>query len=111
MGYLEKYEKLYDILRDSGFELVFKPVVNGKETKGNCDIELALQAAAIDINDYNKAIIISGDGDFYSLIKYLKSKDKFKMLIAPSKHSCSNLLRRITKRDIVFATDIRNKIS
>jgi len=39
---------------------------NGK-VKGNCDAELILQAM-IDIDKYEKAVLVSSDGDFACLI-------------------------------------------
>ncbi len=69
IGLMPNNQKLYTQLQSAGFILIFKPTVryfeNGKETvKGNVDAELVLHAAAIEYSNYDKAIIVSGDGDF-----------------------------------------------
>lgn len=59
-------------------DVVKKPAV-----KGNIDAELVLYAMK-EINNYNKAIIVSGDGDFYCLVEYLAGKNKLLHLITPN---------------------------
>ncbi|MEK7727796.1 MAG: NYN domain-containing protein [candidate division KSB1 bacterium] len=67
LGFMQERASLYETLRRYGFDLVFKPVVRTKknEVKGNVDAELVLQAM-IDYPNYKKAVIVTGDGDFYS---------------------------------------------
>jgi uncharacterized LabA/DUF88 family protein len=73
LGYLQENERMYNTLKRYGYELVFKPVVRMKnnEVKGNVDAELVLQAM-IDYENYSKAIIVTGDGDFYCLVEHKK---------------------------------------
>ena len=52
--------------------------------KGNIDAELVLWAMK-DINEYDKAIVVSGDGDFYCLVEYLDEKQKLLKLLAPTR--------------------------
>lgn len=54
-----------------------------RPVKGNVDAELVLYAVK-EMPNYQKAIIISGDGDFYSLVEYLKEKDKLLHLMVPN---------------------------
>lgn len=90
IGLVVGNEDLYEALQKAGFILIFKPTVqyfeNGRSTvKGNVDAELVLHAAAIEYTNYNKAIIVSGDGDFTCLIKYLSKKNKLLHVFAPNK--------------------------
>lgn len=93
IGLVSNNQQLYTNLQKAGFILVFKPTVqyfeNGKQTvKGNVDAELVLHAAAIQYNNYDKAVIVSGDGDFACLIEFLLEKDKLLRLLTPnSKYS------------------------
>lgn len=93
IGLVSSNQKLYTELQEAGFVLVFKPTVqyfqDGKQTiKGNVDAELVLHAAAIQFHNYDKAIIVSNDGDFACLIEYLVDKDKLLHILAPnSKYS------------------------
>ena len=98
IGMVEDNQKLYTILQQAGFILIFKPTVryfeNGKETvKGNVDAELVLHAAAVQYPDYDKALIVSGDGDFACLIEFLLEREKLLYVLAPNKRF-SKLLRK-----------------
>ena len=77
MGFLPTNQELYNFLQTVGFVLIFKPILENKSlygVKGNCDAELVLQAM-IDFKAYNKALIVTGDGDFYCLVKYLDTNN------------------------------------
>lgn len=101
IGKTEGNQNLYDALEKSGFTLVFKPTVsyveNGKKTmKGNVDAELVLYAAAKVYGQYDKALIISGDGDFYCLAEYLIEKNKLLHIVVPHMRY-SKLLKSFAK--------------
>lgn len=98
IGYIPKNKKIYDNLHRSGFEIIFKPISkqNGK-IKGNVDAELVLHCM-INYNNFNKAVIITGDGDFHCLIEYLEKKNKLSKLIVPNKYKYSALLKRFLNK-------------
>lgn len=101
IGLVGNNQKLYTELQAAGFILVFKPTVqyfeNGKETvKGNVDAELVLHAAAIEFQNYDKALIVSGDGDFACLLEFLEDKGKLMHVLAPS-HKYSKLLKPFSR--------------
>ncbi|MSR89730.1 NYN domain-containing protein [Patescibacteria group bacterium] len=113
IGHVTDNQSLYDELEQAGFILVFKPTVgymeNGKEVvKGNVDAELVLHAAAIEYSNYDKAVIITGDGDFNCLIQYLSQKGKLLNLLVPSDRF-SKLLSSHTKK-IVKMSELRSKL-
>jgi len=64
------------------------------KTKGNIDAELVLYAAAIEYQQYHKAVIVSGDGDFYCLYEFLDQRNKLLRIIIPNRKSESSLLRK-----------------
>ena len=97
IGHVSGNEFLYAFLQECGFILIFKPTLeyrrNGKiQVKGNVDAELVLHSM-IQYKDYDKAIIVSGDGDFHCLVEYLEGKGKLFHILAPNKHY-SALLRK-----------------
>lgn len=113
IGQMAGQESLYDRLQSMNYHLIFKPTteykVNGRTTvKGNVDAELVLYAAAKTISEYDKAIIVSGDGDFHCLIEYLKEKDKLLHVMVPN-NKFSKLLRKYTQ-DIVRINQLRQKL-
>ncbi len=96
IGYIEQNKNLYRKLKSYGYELVFKPTVKDSsgKPKGNVDAELVLHASAIEYPNYQKAVIVSGDGDFHCLHEYLEKHKKLLRIIIPNRHSESSLLRR-----------------
>ena len=77
IGFVALNQSLYDRLQEACFILKFKPTVpdaNGN-IKGNIDADIVLRAA-LELNDYDKAVIVSSDGDFYSLVQYLYENNK-----------------------------------
>lgn len=109
IGHLDGNEALYTSLQESGYILIFKPTleqkINGKvKIKGNVDAELVLHSM-IQYKDYDKAIIISGDGDFHCLIEYLDQKDKLLKILAPTSHY-SSLLRKFNDKNYIVRIDL-----
>ena len=96
IGYVEENKVLYDYLKRSGYICIYKKVIEYKDkdivTKGNIDADLVLHTM-IEYPNYDKAIIVSGDGDFYPLIEYLKDKGKLLKIITPNKRYSSLLLK------------------
>lgn len=91
--------------------MIFKPTIPDKDghIKGNIDADLVLQAM-IDYKKYDKAIIITSDGDFYSLVKYLYEHHKLFFVMSPYVRTCSVLLKKSAKEKIVFMDNLRKKI-
>lgn len=102
IGYVKQNERMYRRLKSYGYELIFKPTVkdNRGDQKGNVDAELVLYSAAIEYPNYEKAIIVSGDGDFYCLYDFLEKNKKLFHLIIPNKLSESSLLKKFQKYKI-----------
>lgn len=101
IGLVSNNQKLYTQLQAAGFILIFKPTIryfeNGKQTvKGNVDAELVLHAAAIEYPNYDRAIIVTGDGDFACLIEFLDEKGKLLHVLAPNS-KYSKLLKPFSK--------------
>lgn len=111
IGYLPENKDLYLKLQKFGYILVYKPVIpNGNGgAKGNVDADLVLQAM-LDFNNYNKAVIVSSDGDFYSLVKHLYTENKLEIVISPYKDTCSVLLKKSAKEKIVFINNLQKRL-
>ena len=110
IGYMRENEPLYNSLRKDGYSLVFKPTLLLPEggVKGNVDAELVLHAM-IEYSNYDKALIVTGDGDFYCLVEYLLKKDKLLNLMIPNQKKYSSLYR-IIRTEMVFMNDLRGKL-
>jgi hypothetical protein len=110
-GYIPENTALYTFLQSAGFILIFKPILQTPDgrVKGNCDAELVLQAM-IDFNNYEKAIIVSSDGDFYCLVNYLREEGKLGCVLAPRLALCSKLLRKAGRERVYFIDNCRSNL-
>ncbi len=102
IGYMPDNESLYEQMYDHGFLVVLKPTLEIKAiqspdvkgddkqleekhlVKGNIDADLVLHAMK-ELPNYDKAVIVSGDGDFFGLIEYLVEQKKLLKLLAPNR--------------------------
>ena len=112
IGYIPSHQKLYDDLTNNGYELIFKPVIEKTQggqvvIKGNVDSELVLHTMA-EFPNYSGAVIVSGDGDFHCLAKYLEQNGKLLKIIVPNS-KYSSLLRGFGNY-IAVVTMFRNKV-
>ncbi len=112
IGYLPQNADLYTSLQDAGFICIFRPTLTYKDgtTKGNCDAELVLHSM-IQYPNYEKALIVSGDGDFQCLAKYLLENEKLGAIIVPNQKKYSGLLKfDIYKPYLRFVSDLQKKL-
>ncbi|MEK6726781.1 MAG: NYN domain-containing protein [Deltaproteobacteria bacterium] len=110
LGYVPQYQDLYTSLQEDGYILIFKPTLklpDGK-VKGNVDAELVLHAM-VEYPKYDKALIVTNDGDFYCLVDYLIKQDKLLKLIIPNRKAFSSLFRKLMAH-IVFLDNMRDKL-
>ncbi len=112
IGYVPGNQQLYSMLQKMGYVLVLKPTIPDSEgnVKGNVDADLVLQAM-IDFPNYDRAIIVSSDGDFYSLAKHLYEKSKLCFVMSPYVKTCSTLLKKAAKERVVFMDKLESKLS
>jgi uncharacterized LabA/DUF88 family protein len=106
IGYVPEFEDMYEYLHDAGFNIVLKQTYDmtkprteddntddektaekaaekERHIKGNVDTELVLWAMK-ELPNYDKAVLVSGDGDFYSLVEYLEEQGKLHKILTPS---------------------------
>jgi len=110
IGYIYESQDLYISLQKDGYILIFKPTLRLPDgrVKGNVDAELVLHAM-IEYDNYDKALIVTGDGDFYCLVDYLVKKDKLLKLMVPNRNKFSLLFRKMMPH-IMFMNDLRGKL-
>ena len=90
--------KFFRKLAEFGYVLHLKPVKtyfnrNGiVNRKADCDMDLAIKAI-VEMKNYDKAIMLSGDIDFLPLYKYLKERCKEVVVIANSKSTSKEIKR------------------
>ena len=96
LGLIPRYKELYKYLQECGFVLIYKQVTYNETgiIKGNCDAILVLDAVS-DFYEkkYDKAVIVSCDGDYAELVEFLKKKGALLSVVSPG-NKCSYLLRQ-----------------
>ncbi len=110
LGFVPLNQGLYTALQKDGYILIFKPTLtlpNG-QVKGNVDAELVLHAM-IEFQNYDGAVVVTGDGDFYCLVDYLAKNHKLVKLIVPNRRKYSSLFRKMAA-SITFMNDLREKL-
>lgn len=91
LGYMPSQAKLYQRLQGFGYELQFKPVVQGPghDTQGNVDADLVLKSM-VELPNFDQAVLVTGDGDYYSLVAHLSNLNKLNAVLAPNRKYCSS---------------------
>ncbi len=110
IGYIHTNQRLYITLQQQDYVLVFKPtlVLPSGHVKGNVDAELVLHAM-IEYDNYDKAVIVTGDGDFHCLVDYFIQQDKLAKLVIPDQRKFSSLYRKMMPH-ITFLNNAQQKL-
>ena len=100
------------MLQKAGYILIFKPIILDGEgkAKGNCDADLVLHTI-LEKDNYDKAVIVTSDGDFYSLVRYLYENKKLLFVLSPYVKTCSKLLRKEAKERIYSMDNLNKKLA
>ena len=86
IGYSQKYQSMYQYLASCGYTLIYKEVSfdNEGKIKGNCDADLVVHAMkGYYEKEFGRLILVSSDGDYASLVAFLKKKGAFLTLVTP----------------------------
>lgn len=94
-------------IQSFGYILRLKPIKHIKsydgtvKAKANCDVDLTMDLIRL-IDDYDRAIILSGDGDFEILLKYLEENGKSFKVIANTINTAREIRTKYRKDFIDF---------
>lgn len=111
IGYIQENQNIYKMLERCGFHLVYKPTVpdgHGNH-KGNCDADLVLWAMR-EFMQYQKAVIVSSDGDYHGLVEFLREQGKLRAVVSVKKEKCSSLLKVSAGTFMSYLSDVRGKM-
>jgi uncharacterized LabA/DUF88 family protein len=111
MGYIASNTDLYTALQNYGFILIFKPILTYKDgtVKGNCDADLVLNTM-IRLREFDQAVLVTGDGDYFCLVKYLKDEGKLKAVLVPEIKNYSALLKPFASGYLTSVSEQRAKL-
>jgi uncharacterized LabA/DUF88 family protein len=127
LGFMRENQKIYDGLTSYGYTLKSRDIskklidekgcpycgkcISPEHVKTKCDSDADLVLHVMDnFNKFDKAIIITSDGDFDNLIRKLLQEDKLKTILAPCTKGCSQLLKNASLGRIEFLDNFKNEL-
>ncbi len=115
LGYLdEEQQNLYSKLQESGFVILFKEhhKISNSPKKGNVDTDMVFEMMKSLIEkDFNKIVLVSGDGDYKKVVDYLVSKNRFEKILFPNKNFASSLYKKLGNQFRAFLSDAKTNIN
>jgi uncharacterized LabA/DUF88 family protein len=117
LGYVQEVnQELYEEIQNAGFVLIFRehnPAMLGKK-KGNVDSDIIfhIMKKLYKEEDFEKVILVSGDGDYKLLVDFLIEVGKFEKILFPYKKFASSLYKKIGAKyfDALDAADVQRKL-
>jgi uncharacterized LabA/DUF88 family protein len=115
LGYVSETEQdLYSNIQKAGFIVSFKehtPNLKGTK-KGNVDTDIVFEIMKnlIDNTDFNKVVLVSGDGDYKKVVDFLVKKDRFKKILFPNKKFASSLYKYLGGELFDYLSNVRSNI-
>ena len=88
--------KFYLKLKEFGYELYLKPVKlyeqedGSTKRKANCDVDMTFRLMK-EKGSFDRVIILSGDGDFLPVLKYLRKQEKEIVILARGKRTAREI--------------------
>jgi hypothetical protein len=111
-----RFQELYDRILDADYKLIFRAHSNmlGSAKKGNVDTDIVFMTMKNfhETRSDEKFFLVSGDGDYYRMIKYLSKQNRLGKILFPSSRRASSLYRGLDGQyiDYLDKPQIRNKI-
>ena len=94
-AYDPKNQDLYKALQNYGYVVIFREHASASlsHKKGNVDTDIVFEIMReiADQEDFDKVILVSGDGDYWRMVDYLIKKEKFEKLLVPNTSKLSSL--------------------
>lgn len=119
LGYVQEgvdYERLYESIQAAGFILVFREhnsAMLGKK-KGNVDSDIifSVMKRLYQKDKFDKIVLVSGDGDYKSLVDFLIQKNRFEKILFPNRKFRSSLYKSLSSTYFAYLDDrdIKRKI-
>lgn len=108
---------LYKSLQQAGFIVMWRMhgIKLKSNKKGNVDVDITFQMMR-DLHErgdeYDKIILVSGDGDYYRVVEYFNELGKLEKVLLPNKQFASSLYKRLSapRIAVVDSEDVKRKI-
>lgn len=120
LGYVQegaKIEHLYEAIQNAGFILVFRQhnsaMIGNKKGNVDSDIIFSVMKRLQKDPDFDKVVLVSGDGDYKMLVDYLIEEKRFEKILFPNKKFRSSLYKEIGAPYFAYLDDegVKKKIA
>ncbi|MCK9438684.1 MAG: NYN domain-containing protein [Patescibacteria group bacterium] len=111
---IKEKQSLYKEIELAEFILIFRNhnlFMNGQK-KGNVDSDIIfnIMKKIYKKENFNKIILVSGDGDFKILVDFLIEENKFEKILFPNKKYASSLYKKLATKYFDYLINIKNII-
>jgi len=118
LGYVQdENEELYDEIQKAGLILKFREhnsAMLGKK-KGNVDSDIIfhIMKKLYQKEDFDRIVLVSGDGDYRMLVDFLIEEGRFEKILFPNRKYASSLYKKLGRKYFAHLEDkdIKKKIS
>ena len=119
LGYVQegkRAEELYEEIQSAGFILVFRQhnaaMISIKKGNVDSDIIFSIMERMYKKEDFEKVVLVTGDGDYKMLVDFLIEEKRFKKILFPNRKYASSLYKSIGAQYFAYLddTDTKKKI-
>ena len=112
-----RYQERYLAFQRHGYVLVFREHgenLKGKK-KGNVDVDVVFEMMRdlYTSPQMDKAVLVSGDGDYFRTVDHFLNLDRLERVLLPSKKNASSLYKRLPegKKAVLDTAQMRRKLA
>lgn len=117
LGYVQdENEELYDEIQKAGLILKFREhnsaMLGMKKGNVDSDIVFHVMKKLYKKDDFDKVVLISGDGDYRMLVDFLIEEGRFEKVLFPNRQYASSLYKKLGRKYFAHLEDkdIKKKI-
>lgn len=114
--WLSVHRDLYGKMENAGFVAVFRQhsETMAAKKKGNVDVDIVFDVmlSLYRREDFDRIVLVSGDGDYKSMVDFLIGEGRLRKVLAPNRHRASSLYKQIGSHyfDCLDNQEIKSKI-
>lgn len=112
LGYIkegDKIESIYEEIQQAGFILVFRQhtsaMVGNKKGNVDSDIIFSIMKRLYKDEDFEKIVLVSGDGDYKMLVDFLIEEKRFEKVLFPNRKYRSSLYKELSNKYFAYLDD------
>ena len=117
LGYVHdslRSQEIYEEIQNAGFILVFRQhseaMIGTKKGNVDSDIIFSVMKRLYKKENFEKVVLVSGDGDYKNLVDFLIEEKRFKKLLFPNRKFASSLYKEIGSEYYDYLDNIRTYI-